>query len=161
MVCLGAVFAVSAVAVGSNAIRGTAGLVAVVGGVWLVLGYALYSSAFAAAGAMISRQADAANAAFPLLIPLIAVYSLSNAVIFNGANSFYHLLGFFPWTAPIAMPTLFAVGAAPAWQMIVSGVICLIAIVASARVAGLVYQRSVMRTGARVRLRQVLRAGPG
>ena len=110
---------------------------------------------------MITRQADAANAALPLLIPLIVAYSLSTGVLFNGAYSFYHVLAFIPWTAPVAMPTLFAIGAAPAWQMVVSAVLCVIATIATARLAGLVYQRSVMRTGARVKLRQVLRASPG
>ena len=157
----GVTFVVCGVAVGSHALRGTAGTVALIGALWLILGYALYCSAFAAAGAMITRQADAANAALPLLIPLIVAYSLSTGVLFNGAYSFYHVLAFIPWTAPVAMPTLFAIGAAPAWQMVVSAVLCVIATIATARLAGLVYQRSVMRTGARVKLRQVLRASPG
>jgi ABC-2 type transport system permease protein len=160
MLVLGATFVVCGVAVGSHALRGTAGAVALIGALWLMLGYALYCSAFAAAGAMITRQSDAGYAALPLLIPLIVAYSLSSGVLFNGANSFYHVLAFIPWTAPVVMPTLFAIGAAPAWQMIVSALLCVIATIATARLAGLVYQRSVMRTGARVKLRQVLRAGP-
>ena len=130
-------FVVCGVAVGSHALRGTAGPVALIGALWLILGYALYCSAFAAAGAMITRQADAANAAFPLLIPLIVAYSLSSVVLFGGAYPFYRVLAFIPWTAPVAMPTLFAIGAAPAWQMIVSAVLCVIATIATARLAGL------------------------
>jgi len=154
----GIAFVICGVVVGSHALSGTAGTVALVGALWLILGYALYCSAFAAAGATISRQADAANAALPLLIPLIIAYTLVNTVLFGGASSFYHVLAFIPWTAPVAMPTLFAIGAVPAWQMIVSALLCVIATIATARLAGLVYQRSVMRTGARVKLRQVLRA---
>lgn len=160
MLALGVTFAVCGVAVGSHAIRGTAGAVALMGALWLILGYALYCSAFAAAGSTITRQSDAANAAFPLLIPLIVAYSLSNGVLFSGSNFFYHVLAFIPWTAPVAMPTLFAIGAVSAWQVIASAVLCLLATIATARVAGLVYQRSVMRTGARVKLRQILRTSP-
>ncbi len=159
MVALGLAFVASGAAVGSDAIRGAAGGVALMGALWLILGYALYCAAFAAAGSMISRQSDAGNAAFPLLIPLIVAYTLSNGVLFNGANSFYHVLAFIPWTAPVAMPTLYAVGAAPAWELVVSALISLVATVATVRVAGVVYARSVMRTGGRVRLRQVLRSG--
>jgi len=159
MLAAGAAFVIAGVAVGSNALQGTAGGVALVGALWLVLGYGLYCSAFAAAGSLISRQSDAANASLPLLIPLVLAYALANGTLFGGASGFYHVLGFIPWTAPIAMPTLFAVGAAPAWQMIVSALICLLATAGTARLAGLVYQRAVMRTGARVRIRQVL--GPG
>jgi ABC-2 type transport system permease protein len=161
MLALGVTFAICGVAVGSHAIRGTAGAVVLMGVLWLVLGYALYCAAFAAAGSMITRQADASNAALPLLIPLIVAYSLSNGVLFNGANSFYHVLAFIPWTAPVAMTTLFAIGAASAVQVIASALLCVIATIATARLAGLVYQRSVMRTGARVRLREVLGAGAG
>jgi ABC-2 type transport system permease protein len=156
-----ATFAICGFAVGSNAVHGTAGGVVLVGVLWLMLGFALYSTAFAAAGSLITRQSDAANAAFPLLIPLILAYSLSNGVLFNGTNSFYDVLAYLPWTAPVAMPTLFAVGAASIWQIAASAALCLLATFATARLAGVVYARSVMRTGARVKLRQVLRAGSG
>jgi ABC-2 type transport system permease protein len=161
MLALLVTFVVCGFAVGSDAVHGTAAVVAVVGLLWLVLGFALYFAAFAAAGSMIARQAEAGNAAFPLMIPLIVAYSLSNGVLFNGASPFYHVLAFVPWTAPVAMPTLVAVGAAPAWQVAASAVLCLLATVATARVAGMVYRRSVMRTGARVKLRQILRTGAG
>ena len=159
MLLAGITFVICGVAVGSHALRGTAGTVAVVGVLWLILGYALYCSAFAAAGAMITRQADAANAAFPLLIPLIVAYTLANAVLFGGASSVYHVLAFIPWTAPVAVPTLFAIGAMPAWEMIASALLCVIATIATGWLAALVYQRSVMQTGARVKLHQALRAG--
>jgi ABC-2 type transport system permease protein len=158
MLLAGLTFVVCGLAVGSHALRGTAGAVALVGALWLILGYALYCTTFAAAGATITRQADAANAALPLLIPLIVAYSLSTGVLFNGSYPFYHALAFIPWTAPVAMPTLFAIGAAPTWQMILSALLCVTATIVTARLAGLVYQRSVMRTGARVKLRQALRA---
>jgi ABC-2 type transport system permease protein len=148
MLLAGITFVVCGLAVGSHALRGTAGTVAVVGVLWLILGYTLYCSAFAAA----------ANAALPLLIPLIVAYTLANAVLFGGASSFYHVLAFIPWTAPVAMPTLFAIGAAPAWEMIASALLCVIATIATGRLAGIVYQRSVMQTGARVKLRHALRA---
>jgi ABC-2 type transport system permease protein len=156
-----ATFGICGLAVGSDAVHGTAGGVVLIGVVWLVLGFALYSSAFAAAGSLITRQSDAANAALPLLVPLILAYSLSNSVLFNGANTFYEVLAYIPWTAPIAMPTLFAIGAVSAWQMVASALLCLLATLVTARGAGVVYARSVMRTGVRVKLRQVLRAERG
>jgi ABC-2 type transport system permease protein len=156
-----ATFGICGLAVGSDAVHGTAGGVVLIGIVWLVLGFALYSSAFAAAGSLITRQSDAANAALPLLVPLILAYSLSNSVLFNGANTFYEVLAYIPWTAPIAMPTLFAIGAVSAWQIVASALLCLLATLVTARGAGVVYARSVMRTGVRVKLRQVLRAERG
>jgi ABC-2 type transport system permease protein len=161
ILAVAATFGICGVAVGSNAVHGTAGGVVLIGVLWLVLGFALYCSAFAAAGSLITRQSDAANAAFPLFIPLILAYSLANGVLFNGSNSFYDVLGYVPWTAPVAMPTLFAIGAVSAWQVAASAVLCVLATLLTARLAGVVYARSVMQTGARVKLRQVLRADAG
>lgn len=158
ILAVAATFGLCGLAVGSDAIHGKAGGVVLVGVVWLVLGFGLYCSAFAAAGSLITRQSDAGNAALPLLIPLILAYSLANGVLFNGSSSFYDVLAYVPWTAPVAMPTLFSIGAASIWQVAVSGLLCVVATLGTARVAGVVYARSVMRTGARVKLRQVLRA---
>ncbi|MGH2876921.1 MAG: hypothetical protein ACRDLV_11780, partial [Solirubrobacteraceae bacterium] len=123
--------------------------------------FALYSTAFAAAGSMINRQSDAANTSLPLLIPLIVAYALTNGVLFGGVTPFYRVLAFIPWTAPIAMPTMVATGEASPVGFVVSALLCVAATVATARAAGVVYERSVMRTGARVRLRQVLRPSGG
>jgi ABC-2 type transport system permease protein len=130
-----------------------------VGALWLVLGYAFYCTAFAAAGSLITRQADAYNAALPLQIPLILAYLLTFTVLYaTSVNAFYHVLAFVPFTAPIAMPVLVAVGAAPAWQVAVSAGISVVSTVVMARVAGAVYERAILRTGSRLKVRQVLRS---
>jgi ABC-2 type transport system permease protein len=56
------------------------------------------------------------------------------------------------------MPVLVAVGAAPAWQVAVSAAITLAATVAMPRSAGTICERAILRSGSRVRLRQVLRS---
>lgn len=89
-------------------------------------GYTFYCTAYAAAGALITRQADACNAALPLQLPLILAYVLSCTVIYaSSVNPLFHVLAFIPFTAPVAMPVLVAVGAAPGWQIVLSAVISL------------------------------------
>ena len=145
-------------AVGSSAVHGVAGGVVLAGALWLVLGYVFYCTAYAAAGSLITRQADAYNASLPLQLPLIVGYVLAYTVVYsNGVYWFYHLLGFIPFTAPVVMPVLVAVGAAPAWQIAVSVAITLASTVAMARLAGRIYGRAILRTGTRLRARQVLR----
>jgi|CZKW01.1.fsa_nt_gi ABC-2 type transport system permease protein len=146
-------------AFGSAAVRGAATAVVLAGALWLVLGYAFYCTAYAAAGSLISRQADAYNASLPLQVPLILAYVLAFTVLYaSGVNWFYHVLAFVPFTAPVAMPVLVAVGAAPAWQQILSAAISLAATVAMALLAGTIYGRAILRTGSRLRVRQVLRS---
>ena len=71
-------------------------------------------------------------------------------------NPLFHVLAFIPFTAPVAMPVLVAVGAAGAWQVTVSAAISLVSTVAMARLAGTIYGRAILRTGTRLKVRQVL-----
>ena len=109
-----AVFLGLGAAVGSSLVHGAAPGIVIVGAVFLVLGYAFYCTAFAAAGSLVSRQSDVGTVILPVQLPLIIAYALSYTVIYaNGANTFYHVLGFLPPTAPIAMPVLYAAGDVP------------------------------------------------
>jgi ABC-2 type transport system permease protein len=153
------VFLVLGHAVGSPEVHGVSTDVVLAAGLWLVLGYAFYCTAYAAAGSLISRQSDAYNAALPLQIPLILGYVLTYTVIYaSSVNPFYHVLAFIPFTAPVTMPVLVAVGDAPWWQVGISAAITVLATVAMARLAGRVYERAILRTGARLKVRQVLSA---
>jgi ABC-2 type transport system permease protein len=146
-------------AVGSAEVRGATTGVVLMAGLWLVLGYAFYCTAYAAAGSLITRQADAYNAAIPLQLPLILAYVLTYTVVYAPTvNAFYHVLAFIPFTAPVAMPVLVAVGAAPAWQVALSAIISLASTVVMARIAGIIYQRAILHTGTRLKARQVLRS---
>jgi ABC-2 type transport system permease protein len=154
-------FVVAGFASGSSLVHGAATGIVLTGGVFIVVGYAFYCTAFAAAGSLVSRQSDVNSTVMPIQLPLIIAYVLSYTVIYaNGANAFYHVLGYLPPTAPIAMPVLYAAGDVPLWQVIVSAVLCAAATVWMARIAAGIYSRSILRTGARVPLRQVLRNEP-
>jgi ABC-2 type transport system permease protein len=156
-----AVFLGLGAAVGSSLVHGAAAGIVIVGAVFLVLGYAFYCTAFAAAGSLVSRQSDVGTVVLPVQLPLILAYALSYTVIYaNGASTFYHVLGFLPPTAPIAMPVLYATGDVPAWQAAVSAVLVAVGTVWMARTAATIYARSILRTGSRVRLRQVIGRTP-
>ena len=159
IVAMVAVYLVLGNTLGSVAVRGASGGVVLAGGLWLLLGYAFYCTAYAAAGSLITRQADAYNASLPLQLPLILAYVLAYTVLYaSGVNWFYRVLAFVPFTAPVAMPVLVAVGAAPAWQLALSAGISIAATIGMARLAGTIYERAILRTGTRLRLRQVLRS---
>jgi len=129
-----------------------------VGGVFIVLGYAFYCTAFAAAGSLVSRQSDVNTTIVPVQLPLILTYVLSSTVLYaNGTSTVFHVLGFLPPTAPVAMPVLYAAGDVPAWQVAVSAVLCAVGTVWMARIAGKIYANSILRTGPRIGFRQAVR----
>ena len=152
-----AVALVLARAVGSDLLHGSAPLVLLSAVVWLVLGYAFYSWLYAAAGSMAERQDQVQSLAIPLALPLITGYILSITVASSGnAPTYFHVLAYLPPTAPFAMTTLVGLGAVTWWQFTLSGVLTAASTVALARLAATVYRRSILRTGRRVRLREVI-----
>jgi len=152
------VFIIAGFASGSSLVHGATLGVVIAGGVFIVLGYAFYCTAFAAAGSLVSRQSDVNSTIMPVQLPLILAYALSYTVIYaNGANTFYRVLGFLPPTSPIAMPVLYAAGDVPVWQVVVSALLCAAGTVWMARIAVRIYSNSILRTGPRISFRQAIK----
>jgi ABC-2 type transport system permease protein len=143
-------------AVGSDLLKGTApvGLAAEL--VWLVLGYAFYCWLYAAAGSMAERQDQVQTLALPLSIPILIGYIVSITVVSSGsANPLVTVLAYLPPTAPFCMSALVGLSLVSWWQFVLSVLISLGGTVAMAAFAARVYRRAVLRTGARVRLREL------
>jgi ABC-2 type transport system permease protein len=148
-------------AVGSDLLHGTAPLVLASALLWLVLGYAFYSWIYAAAGSMAERQDQVQSLAIPLALPSIASYIITITVVGQGAAppAWFDALGYVPLTAPFAMTGLVGLDAVAWWQFALSAALSAVSVVLTAKLAAGVYRRAVLRTGRRVRLREVLPRG--
>jgi ABC-2 type transport system permease protein len=143
-------------AVGSDLLKGSAPLVLASELLWLVLGYAFYCWVYAAAGSMAERQDQVQTLVLPLTIPILVGYVLAVTAASSGhASPFFEVLAYLPPTAPFAMPVLVGLGDVTVWGFLASIVISVIATVAMARVAAGIYRRAVLRSGQRVRLRDL------
>lgn len=148
-----------AAAVGSDVLHGAGPSTVVTTLVWLVLGYAFYSWVYAAVGSLAERQDQLQSLALPVAAPMIVGYVTALTVAGSGnASTFVEVLAYLPPTAPFAMPMLVGIGDVNWWQVVLSALISVAATVAVARLAATVYQRAVLRTGRRVKLRDVLRS---
>jgi ABC-2 type transport system permease protein len=150
-----------AVALGVGAISLPASAIGTIGWVlvWFLLGYAFYSSLFAVAGAVVSRQEELQNTAAPLNLLMVGSF----LVAFMGATSnpgstLATVSSFLPPVAPLVMPVRIAAGEAPAWQVAASLGNMLVSIVAVVLLASRLYEGAVLRTGARVKLRDAWRS---
>jgi len=121
--------------------------------VWFALGIALYLLLAGALGALVERQEEASSVVSPLSLMLIAAY-------FAGATSadspVAAVLAYIPLTSPMVMPSRIAVGAASGVDIVVSALLSVVAVVVAARVSAVVYRRAIVRTGRRLKLREVL-----
>ena len=148
-------------AVGSDLLHGTGPVTVLAALLWLVLGYAFYCWVYAAAGSTVERQEQVQSLAFPLTIPVLVGYISSLTVATTGTpNTFVDVLAYLPPTAPFAMPTLVGIGAATWWEFAISVVLSIASTFAVARLATSIYRRAILRTGRRVRIRELLPAKP-
>ena len=144
---------------GSTLLHGTAPLVVASSLVWVVLGYAFYCWVYAAGGSLADRQEQVQSLAFPLQLPILIGYIISLVSLGSGgATTLIKVLAYLPPTAPFAMQVLVGVGAATWWEFGLSVLITLGGIVLVSRLAALIYNRAVLRTGGRVHLREILAA---
>jgi ABC-2 type transport system permease protein len=145
-------------ATGSDLLQGAAPTGLLVALLWFVLGYLFYCSLYAAGGSLASRTEDAQNIGFPLQIPLLIAYFASFSALFSGSvNPVIRVMAFLPPTAPIAMPVLVATGHAGPGAIALSVAFTIGGAVLLMRVAGKIYRRAILRTGQRVKVREVLR----
>ena len=123
--------------------------------VWFTLGYAFWSVAFAAAGALVSRTEDLQSAIAPLTWTL-TLSALTAPVASDFADAWYMLVAsLLPITAPFVMPVRVAVSDVAAWEIAVSVSIMVAATYGLVRLGAAVYSGALLRTGERPRLRDL------
>lgn len=133
------------------------GIVVIVVG-WFLLGFAFFASGFAVAGSLVSRQEEAQNASFPLTMVMLVGYFTATSALTGGDNPVLRVLSIVPPFSPMTMPLRQATGDALVWEVVVSVVLMLIAIVAMIRIGGRVYSGGLLKTGGKVKLREALQA---
>jgi ABC-2 type transport system permease protein len=128
---------------------------------WFALGYAFWSVALAAVGALVSRVEDLQAAVAPLTWAM-TLCALTAPVVAESPDAWYSVVAsLLPLTAPFAMPVRVAVGAVPVAQIMLAVAIILAATYGLVRLGGAVYSGSLLRTGGRPRLRDVWSAARG
>ena len=124
--------------------------------IFFLFGFILLASLFAAAAAMVSRQEDIGSTTMPLMLLIMAPYFL---VIFFWDNpTVLAVMSYIPFSAPIGMPMRMFLGEALWWEPLLSLAILMATCVGAILLGARIYQNSLLRMGARVKLRDALRA---
>jgi ABC-2 type transport system permease protein len=127
---------------------------------WFLLGFAFYATAYAATGALVSRQEEAQNAAFPLTILLMVGYFIAS-FSFTGDNPALRIASLVPATAPMTMPLRMAAGDAATWEIVVAFTLMIAVTWLLIRFAGRVYAGGLLRSAGRVKIRDAWRSAEG
>lgn len=152
------------VAAAAGVLTGGAGLVPTLVSVivWYLLGFALYATVFAAAGSLVSRQEDTQSVLSPITITVLLGFVVGfNLLTSDPRGTAITVISLLPPFSPLFMPARIALGVAPASQVVLAFALTIAFTAAVLAFGGRIYANSVLRTGARVSLREALgRRGP-
>jgi len=162
VLAFGQTAAIAATAVIGLVVTGQDDLLGILGAplVWFVLfflvGFVLLASIYAASASLVSRMEDVNSTLSPVMMLVMTPYFL--VVFFNDNEAVLRVMSYVPFSAPVGMPVRLFLGTAAWWEPLISLVILAVTTVGVIALGAKVYERSLLRTGPRVRLKEVLRA---
>jgi ABC-2 type transport system permease protein len=125
--------------------------------VYFLGGFFLYSSMFAAVGAISSNEQEARQAQVPVTLLLLVSFMGMFSMLNDPNSAFAVALSLVPFTAPIAMPVRWAAGSLPVSEVLLSVAILFVTIVLVTWIAARIYRVGLLMTGKRPSVREVAR----
>ncbi|NNC39457.1 MAG: ABC transporter permease [Acidimicrobiia bacterium] len=125
---------------------------------WYLLGYGFFSVVYASLGATVSRQEDAQSVAMIPVVLLLPGYFISLTALENPDSTLATVSSIVPPLSPLVMPIRASLSDVPFWEMALSVFLIGSAIYLLIRLGGRVYKGSILKIGAKVRLRDAWKA---
>ena len=152
----GAALLAGALAGGAGLPSAAPGAVALVV-MWFVLGYAFYSVAFAAVGALVSRQEDLQTAIMPITLLMTGGFYVALIVVNTDPNgTAAQIVAFVPPLSPMVVPARMVLGNMNTIELALAVALDLLATAGMIALAARVYERAILRTGAPIKLRRLV-----
>lgn len=124
---------------------------------WFILGYGFFAAMAAALGSLVSRQEDVSSVLTPMTMLMTATYLVAYYAAVDPSGPVARILSLVPPFSSMVMPVRMAGGAVAAWEIALAAVLMLLATAGTLALGSRIYQRAVLRTGARVKLSEVVR----
>ncbi len=122
---------------------------------FFLIGFVLLAAMYAASASLVSRVEDVNTVLTPsMMVTMIPYFGV---IFFNDNELVLNILSYVPFSAPVAMPMRLFLGDAAWWEPLIALALLVATTVAVIAVGAKIYERSLLRTGARVKLGEVLR----
>jgi ABC-2 type transport system permease protein len=125
--------------------------------VFFLLGYALYSSLFAAVGSCVNTTQEAQSLAFPVFMPLVFAVTLFPLVLQSPDGTLATVLSLVPFFTPLLMFLRVTVLAPPLWQIALAVVLTAATVAAVVVVAARIYRVGILMYGKRPTFSEILK----
>lgn len=156
VIAIAALTSVGMLATGQDLLLGELGTALIWFAILFAFGFVLLAALYAALASLVSRQEDVASAVSPVMwlvmIPYIAI------IVFNTNVKVLAIMSYIPFSAPVGMPMRLYLGIAEWWEPLASLGILIVAIAIVWWLGARIYERSILRTGAKVKLKDALTA---
>ena len=124
-------------------------------GAWFALGLVLFLTVAGTLGALVERPEEAGSAITPVTAMLIGTFIVTQGATDSPLGT---VLAYVPLSSPLMVPARLAIGVSSPVELAASLLILVVTILVAARLGATLYARAIVRTGRRLRLREVLRS---
>jgi len=149
---------VLSLATGTLRLPGTAIGVALVVLAWFVMGFGFYAGLFAVSGSLVSRTEELQNAMVPINLIIFVSFFISIGALESPDSTLSVAASILPFSSALAMPVRIAMGSATVPQIVASIVLLVAGTAALVPLSARLYAGAVLKTGARVKLRDAWRS---
>lgn len=125
--------------------------------VYFVLGFFLFSTAFAAVGAMVGDEQEVQQVSFPVMMLIIVPFILAITGLETPDAGWFRAAALFPFFSPILMIVRITLGVAALWEVAVSTLLLVVTLAACAWLTGRIYRVGILMKGKRPDLPELMR----
>jgi ABC-2 type transport system permease protein len=126
--------------------------------IFFLLGYGLYSSLMAGLGALVPNPKEGSQATLAVIFPLIIPLFFSSLVATAPNNPLFVFFSLFPLTSPISMVSRMSATAVPEWQVGLSIIILIGAILFTTRAAARFFRAQELLSGKSFKAKDFVKA---
>lgn len=123
--------------------------------VLFAFGFVLLATMYAGAASLVSRQEDIGSVTSPVMMLVMIPFFL--VIFFFDNERVLAIMSYIPFSAPVGMPVRLFMGGADWWEPFVSLAIVLATILLLVGISSRIYSNSILRTGARVSLKDAVK----
>lgn len=152
---------IAALSAGGLLVTGQRGLSASLGPsigwflVFFVIGFVMIAALYAGSAALVSRQEDVGSATAPVMTLVMLPYVL--VIVFFNNPTVLTVMSYVPFSAAVGMPMRLFAGTAQWWEPLLALLILLVTTALMVLLGARIYRNSLLRTGAKVPLREALK----
>jgi ABC-2 type transport system permease protein len=125
--------------------------------IFFLLGFALYSTLYAAIGAMVNSEQEAQQIQFLVLLPIIGAIAIAFPVLQNPGSQVAFWGSMIPFTAPIIMFIRIVVQTPPWWEIALSVTLTVATIYGLIVLCGRIYRVGILMYGKKPTLPEIMK----